>query len=662
MLVEAGAIALVVAFVASAYVAVASLAAGIYRVPELSVSARWGLYSIPLILALATAALVNAFVTNDFSVRYVAENSNLAMPQSYTWVALYAGNAGSLLFIAFVFSILATVAALTIRRSLPQTTPMAIGVMALVLTFFMGVIVFLANPLERLPITPPDGAGINPLLVHFGMFIHPPVQMSGLIAVAIPFSIAVGAMLAGRGGRDEWVDLGRIWGMISWLILTLGLLLGSWWAYTILGWGGYWAWDPVENSALMPWLAMTAFIHSIMVQRRQGMFRMWNMVIIIVAFTLAQMGMFINRGGPVPSVHSFAQSTMGWLFLMFMGITLLGSLAAFAWRMDTLRSRGRLQSMLSREAMFLLQNVLFLIVAAITLWGSIFPVIAGAASGDTLTVGEPYFNRTAGPVLLVIIALMGLGPLFPWRRATVRNLARTLAIPAAAGVITGAIVAALGVRQPVAALAIAVCAVAAASVLSEWVRGTRSRARKGELPWEAFGKLLASNRPRYGGYIVHLGILMLAIGATASSFYSIQRDVPLEPGERFAVGGYEITYRESERRLFPDREEQIARFDLTVNGNYEGVMEPTRTFYPTFRIGATRASIRSTPLEDFYVIPSEFSDDGGAVFRIHINPLVWWMWMSGPVMVLGALLALSPQRRPSPAQVRLPRGSQVSGA
>ncbi len=661
MLVDAGAIALAVAFVASAYVAVASLAAGLRRVPELAVSARRGLYSIPLVLGLATAALVHAFVTNDFSVRYVAENSNLAMPQSYTWVALYAGNAGSLLFIALVFSILAAVAALTIRRSLPQTTPMAIGVMALVLTFFLGVIVFLANPLERLPVTPPDGAGINPLLVHFGMFIHPPVQMTGLVAVAIPFSIAVGAMLAGRGGRDEWVDLGRIWGMISWLVLTLGLLLGSWWAYTILGWGGYWAWDPVENSALMPWLAMTAFIHSIMVQRRQGMFRMWNMVIIIVAFTLAQMGMFINRGGPVPSVHSFAQSTMGWLFLMFMGVTLVGSLAAFAWRMDTLRSRGRLQSLLSREAMFLLQNVLFLVVAAITLWGSIFPVIADA-SGDTVTVGEPYFNRTAGPVMLVIVGLMGLGPLFPWRRATARNLARALAAPAAAGLLAGVLAAALGMRQPVAALAIAVCAAAGAAVLSEWLRGTRSRMRRGEAPWTAFGRLLASNRPRYGGYIVHLGILMLAIGATASSFYGIQRDVALAPGESFALDEYSVTYIDSERRLFPDREERIARFELSIDGEPAGVMEPTRTFYPSFRIGATRASIRSTPVEDFYVIPSEFSDDGGAVFRVHISPLVWWMWLSGPVMAAGALFALTPQRRPSPAHVRLPRGSQAAGA
>ena len=662
MIVEAGNIALAVGFVLSGYVAIASIAAGLRRVPELAVSARHGLYSIPLILALSTAALVYAFVTNDFSVRYVAENSSLAMPQAYTWVALYAGNAGSLLFIALMFSILAALATLSIRRSLPHTTPMAIGIMALVLMFFLGIIVFLANPLERLPATPPDGAGINPLLVHFGMFIHPPVQMTGLVAVAIPFSIAMGAMLAGRGGRDEWVDLGRIWAMISWLILTLGLLLGSWWAYTILGWGGYWAWDPVENSALMPWLAMTAFIHSIMVQRRQGMFRMWNIVIVIVAFTLAQMGMFINRGGPVPSVHSFAQSTMGWLFLMFMGVTLLGSLAAFFWRMDSLRSRGRLQALLSREAMFLLQNVLFLMVAAVTLWGTIFPVLSEAFADNTVTVGEPFYNRTAGPILLGIIVLMGVGPLFPWRRATVQNLARSLAVPIAAGAVTGAVVAALGVRQPVAALAIALCGVAAAGILHEWLRGTRSRLRRGELVWVAFGRLLASNRPRYGGYIVHLGIIMLAIGAVGSSFYGIQRDVALSPGQSYSIDQYTITYISSDRRLFPDREEQMARFDLYVDDAFAGTMEPTRTFYPDLRIAATRASIVSTPLEDFYVIPSEIGGDGDAVFRLHVNPLVWWMWMAGPVMAVGAAFAMSPQRHRSPAASRVPRSEQAAGA
>ncbi len=364
---DIGSVSLVIALVVAAYAALGSLVGAWQRLPELVASARYGLFTVPLLLLVSAAALVYSFVAHDFSVRYVAEHSNLAMPSVYTWVAFYAGNEGSLLYLALAFSALSVLAVLSIRKRLPYTAPYATGVMALVLAFFLGVMVFLANPLARLPVALPDGQGINPLLVHFGMFIHPPAQMLGLVSVAIPFSIAMGALLARRGGRDEWADLGRVWGLVSWLILTLGLMLGSWWAYTILGWGGYWAWDPVENSALMPWLAMTAFVHSIMVQRRRGMFRMWNMVIIIVAFTLAELGMFINRGGPVPSVHSFAQSTMGWLFLFFMGFTLIGSLAVFLWRMDTLKSRESLDSMLSRESAFLTQNVLFLAVAFITL-------------------------------------------------------------------------------------------------------------------------------------------------------------------------------------------------------------------------------------------------------------------------------------------------------
>ena len=493
-MVDAGYLALPIAFVVAGYVAVASFLGAVYRVPELARSARLGLHTIPALLLFATAALIYAFFQHDFSVRYVAENSNLAMPRVYTWVAFYAGNAGSLLFLALVFSLLALIAVQTLRTRLPHTTPYATGVMALVLTFFLGVIVFLANPLDRLAIIPQDGQGINPLLVHFGMFIHPPVQMTGLMSVAIPFSIAMGALLAGRGGQDEWVDLGRVWGLISWLVLTCGLILGAWWAYTILGWGGYWAWDPVENSALMPWLAMTAFVHSVMVQKRRGMFRMWNMVIIILAFTLAQMGMFINRGGPVPSVHSFAQSTMGWLFLMFMGLTLLGSLAAFVWRMDTLKSRGRLESLISRESVFLAQNVLLLAVAFITLWGTIYPVFSEAFQGVTVTVGQPFFDRMNGPLLLALVFLMGVGPLLPWRRATTKNLVRALKFPLAAGLVTGIVLAAVGVRAPLAAFALSLCAVVAVGIFLEWARerapGTAKA--KGTPPlssscWQAIG-------------------------------------------------------------------------------------------------------------------------------------------------------------------------------
>jgi cytochrome c-type biogenesis protein CcmF len=660
-MIDAGQMALLIALLAAVYVVVASFLGAYRRIPELTVSGRYGLYSIPVLLFISTLALVYAFVRNDFTVRYVAENSNLAMPDAYTWVAFYAGNAGSLLFLTIVFSVLSTLAVLTIRKKLPYTAPYATGIMAVVLVFFLGIMVFLSNPLERLSVTPVDGQGINPLLVHFGMFIHPPMQMTGLIVVAIPFSIAMGALMSGRGGRDEWVDLGRMWGMISWLILTVGLLLGSWWAYTILGWGGYWAWDPVENSALLPWLAMTAFVHSIMVQKRRGMFRMWNMVLIIVAFTLAQMGMFINRGGPVPSVHSFAQSTMGWLFLGFMAFTLIGSLAAFAWRMSSLKSRENLDSMLSRESAFLAQNVLFLVVAFVTLWGTIFPVFSKAAQDVTLTVGAPFFNLINGPLLLGIVFLMGVGPLLPWRRATTRNLVRALKYPLAVAAATGAILYIVGFRQAPALVAMATFAMVTTGIVHEWIRGTRSRHSKGESYPVAFGRLLSGNRPRYGGYVVHLAIIMLAVGATASSFYSVQRDLVMSPGDTSTLGQYSFRYIGVNQTTYSDRQEDVAEFEVFAGDKYLGIMKPFRAIYPDFRIAATRGAIRSTPIEDFYIVPSEFNDDGTAVFRVLINPMVWWMWASGPILVLGVLLALSPQRQRSPSTVRLPTRTRPAG-
>ncbi|MYC07846.1 MAG: heme lyase CcmF/NrfE family subunit [Chloroflexi bacterium] len=661
-MVDAGQLALVIAMVVTAYAALASFVGAWQRIPDLTASARYGFYSVPMLLFVSTAALVYAFVTRDFSVRYVAENSNLAMSHIYTWVAFYAGNAGSLLYLALVLAVVSAIAVLTIRKRLPHTTPYALGVMALILAFFLAIMLFLANPLERLPVTPPDGQGINPLLVHFGMFIHPPLQMAGLVLVAVPFSIAMGALAARRGGRDEWVDLGRLWGMVSWLVLTLGLLLGSWWAYTILGWGGYWAWDPVENSALMPWLAMTAFVHSIMVQKRRGMFRMWNMALIITAFTMAQMGMFINRGGPVPSVHSFAQSTMGWLFLAFMAGTLLISIAVFMWRYDSLRSRARLESFVSRESSFLGQNILFLTVAFVTLWGTIFPVFSEAADDTVITVGRPFFDRVNGPILLVIIALMGIGPLLPWRRSTTQSLIRALRAPVVTALLVVVALLIVGVRQPFALLGFAAVGLAVGGIASEWYRGTRSRHRRGEAYPVAFLNLLSGNRPRYGGYIVHIGISMLAVGVVASSFFSAQRDIVMLPGDVQAFGDYTFKYVGAVHTVHTDRAESIAAFDVWKGERFSGRMEAFRAFYPTFSIASTKGAIRSTPIEDFYIVPSEFGADDQAVFRVLINPMVWWMWASGPVLALGILVGLWPSRRPEPAVVRVPSGAQAARA
>ncbi|HCE76929.1 MAG TPA: cytochrome C biogenesis protein [Dehalococcoidia bacterium] len=653
-MVELGQIALILSFMVAAYSTVVGFAGGMLNGRDLAASARWGFYSISPLLLLATSSLIYAFVTNDFSVKYVAENSNLAMPKAYAWVAFYSGNAGSLLYIAVAFSIMAGIATRIVNSKLPYTSPYALGVMSLVLLFFLAVILFLANPLDRHQIPLEDGQGMNPLLIHFGMFIHPPFQMLGLISVALPFSIAIGALLAGRGGRDEWVDQGRLWGMLSWLLLTTGLLLGAWWAYTILGWGGYWAWDPVENSALMPWLGMTAFVHSIMVQKRRGMFRMWNMVLIIVSFAMAQMGMFINRGGPVPSVHSFAESTMGWIFLAVMAATLFISLSIFIFRYDTLRSRSGLDSMISRESAFLAQNVLFLLIAFITLWGTIFPIFSEAVDDTTMTIGQPFFNKVNGPLMILLVLLMGIGPVLPWRKAGWTSVNKMLRAPfvVACGVLLLSLIS--GINQYWVLISFVVCSVPVTTVVQELVRGTRSRHSHGENWGLSFLSLLGANRPRYGGYIVHLSIVMLAIGITASSFYDVQKDVVMKPGDSEVLGKYTFTYIEVSEKSFPDRTEETAKFEVWSGDKYIGYMYPYRAVYPEFQIAATRGAIHSTIIEDFYLVPSEFMEDGQAVFRVLINPLVLWMWVSGPVLVLGTLVSISPNSRKHKKRVRLP--------
>ena len=495
---------------------------------------------------------------------------------------------------------------------------------------------------------------MNPLLIHFGMFIHPPFQMLGLISVALPFSIAIGALLAGRGGRDEWVDQGRLWGMVSWLLLTTGLLLGAWWAYTILGWGGYWAWDPVENSALMPWLAMTAFVHSIMVQKRRGMFRMWNMVLIIVAFAMAQMGMFINRGGAVPSVHSFAESAMGWIFLAVMAVTLFISLAIFIFRFDTLKSRSGLDSIISRESAFLAQNMLFLLIAFITLWGTIFPIFSEVVDDTTLTIGQPFFNKVNGPLMLLLVFLMGIGPVLPWRKAGWGSINRMLRLPLIVSFLVFLLSLISGIREYWVLISFAICSVPLTTVFQELIRGSRSRHSHGESWGLAFFSLIGANRPRYGGYIVHLSIIMLAIGITGSSFYDVQKDVVMKPGDSGVLGKYTFKYLEVSEKPYPDRVEETAKFEVWSGDKNIGYMHPYRAFYPEFQIAATRGAIHSTILEDFYLVPSEFKEDGQAVFRVLVNPLVSWMWAAGPVLILGTLISMSPNNRTQRKRLRLP--------
>ena len=652
---DLGAISLWIALALAAYSTVGSVAGKLRLSPALVESAQSAMYAAGLALMVATLSLVVAFISRDFEIAYVAAHSDLAMANKFTWVAFYAGNEGSLLYIATILSIMSAIAVWRAPEKFKDALPYTTAILMLTLTFFVAVMAVMANPFDKLPFVPLDGDGINPLLTHFGMFFHPPALMAGLIGITVPFAFAIGSLLAGKTG-DEWVDAGRVWGMVSWVLLAGGLLLGSWWAYTILGWGGFWFWDPVENAAFMPWLGITAFIHSIMVQKRRGMFRMWNIVLINVAFGLALYGMFMNRGGSVPSVHSFGASQLGWIFLLFLAIGVIVPFAIFIWRYPLLKSVQNLDSMLSREAAFLVNNMLLLAIAFVTLWGTVYPLLSRLTNDEEITVARPFYDQVNGPLMLGLVFLMGVGPLIPWRKAGMASLRRSLLPPVVGGLLTVGILAALGLHKDYALTAFGLATFVTTGILMEWFRGTSSRHRNsGENYVTAFLRLIAANRPRYGGYIVHLSVVMVTLGIVGTSFFGVQRDVVLSPGESTTINDYELVYLGTVEVPKSNRTEFTSTVQVFRDGELLDTIRTKRAFYPSFNMAATTAAIRSTPVEDLYVVPSENLADGSVGFRILVNPLIWWMWVAGPVMVLGTVIALWPQKIRAPAPARPPR-------
>ena len=559
---QLGTIAIWLGFAVSVYAAVASLIGVRAGIPELTISGRRAVYMSLLTAFVAACALIIAFITNDFSIEYVANNSNLVMGRGYTLVAFYAANEGSMLYITLVLALMSSISVLFAPRRFTAAMPYTVAILAVVVAFFFGTMATLANPFVTTEIVPPDGRGINPLLLHPGMYSHPPLIMAGLVGITIPFAFASGALISGEFG-DDWVDIARVFAITMWGILGVGMLLGAWWAYTILGWGGYWSWDPIEDVALMPWLVLTAFIHSIMVQRRRGMFRMWNIVLINIAFVLAQLGMSINRGGSVVSVHSFAESSLGLLFLSFMALSVVFAFAVFIWRYPRLRSERAIESFMSREASFLVNNFLLLVVTAITLWGVIYPVFSSLARDVDVSVAAPYFNRVNGPVLLLLVVVMGIGPLLPWRRTAARSLKRWLIPPSAAASVTLIAVFVLGVRELWALLGFAAIVFAAFAVFEEWWMGTRARIKNlGESPVVAWSRLIMGNRPRHGGYIVHIAVLSIGIGVIGTQFFDQRFDAAIGLGESLVLGDYRIEYVDREIDDRPDRFAQWAQVDV----------------------------------------------------------------------------------------------------
>ncbi len=643
---DVGFVALLLAMAAAAYAVVAAVVGAHRHFPELVVSARRALIAVTALVTLAIALLEAGFLTDHFVINYVATHSSHAQPLFYKITALWGGQEGSLLFWAWVLSLYALGVVLRKWHRNRELMPYVIAVMMGVELFFLGLMVFVANPFAKLDFVPADGTGLNPLLRHPGMSFHPPTLYLGFVGFTVPYAFAMAALITRRTNAD-WIRTTRRWTLMAWMFLSIGLLLGGWWAYETLGWGGYWGWDPVENSALMPWLTGTAFLHSVIIQERRGMLKVWNMVLIILTFGLTLLGTFLTRSGVISSVHSFTQSNLGPFFLGFIGLVLITSAGLLYDRLDALRSDNELDALVSRESGFLLNNLIFLGATFGTFWGTIFPMISEIVTGEKITVGPPYFNKVVIPIFWLLLLLMGVGPLLGWRRSSPRKLGSQLLRPFVASAAITAGLWMLGVHRPVALIGFGTCAFVALITLIEYAQGVLARRRTTGEPWpQALVTLVTRNRRRYGGYLVHLGTILLAVGVIGSSVYKIEVRTSIRQGESFQVGAYTLTFTGLSTERTPDRDTAIAHLKVSKDGKVVGALDPHRHFYFASQQPATIPAIDSTLARDLYVSFRSFDPQSGlATFEAFLNPLVAWVWIGGIVFIAGTLIAAWPDWR-----------------
>ncbi len=650
---DIGYIALFLAFVTSIYSAIAFIFGARRKQQGLAASAKNSLLAVFGLVSIAVAALVYALVTHDFQIEYVASYTSRDLSLTYLLSALWAGNDGSLLFWAWLLSLFATVVVLQKRDIGQKLVPYAASIIMVTQAFFLILLLFVSNPFHKLAFVPAEGMGLNPLLENPGMLFHPPTLLAGYVAFTIPFAFAMAALLTRRLG-DEWLITIRRWTLFAWLSLGIGNILGSWWAYVELGWGGYWMWDPVENASFLPWLVATAFLHSIMMQRRRGMLKVWNMILIILTFTLAILGTFLTRSGVLSSVHTFAESPLlGILFLAFIGITLFGSLGLLYYRSEELKSEAEMESLVSRESTFLLNNLLLVGAAFAIFLGTFFPLISEAVRGVKISVGPPFYNQVMVPIFLAVILLTGVCTLIGWRRASIKNLVRHFLLPLTVALILGIALFFLGIREVYALIAFPVFSFVFSTILYEWFRGTRARHRmRAENYLKAFWGLIITNRPRYGGYIVHIGIILLAIGVVGSSLYDVEKEVTIMPGESITIKNYTLIYENMDNYETESKTVVTTTLSVYNEGKLIGTLTPEKYFHRSYEQAVTEVAIRSTLLEDIYVILIGWEEDGTTAFKVLVNPLVSWIWIGGIVVVLGGLIAFWPERREPLAQTK----------
>lgn len=634
---------LALALAATLYAAVAFVVGTRRGYPRLvswadkSMVVAWGL------VTLAVAALVWALVTRQFQIKYVYDHTSTTLPLVYTLSALWAGQEGSLLLWLWLVSGFALV--LAQRGTGPAVLrPYALAVLAVTQALFASILVFEVNPFAQLPATPPDGFGLNPLLQNVGMAIHPPVIFVGYAAFTVPFALAVAALFTGQldGG---WLRGARPWNLFAWGALGAGILVGAWWAYMELGWGGYWSWDPVENSSLIPWLTGTAMLHSTMAEERRGMFRVWNVALATITFLLCVFATFVTRSGFIQSVHAFSRSRVGYYFLGFIAAWLVLVIGLVVARRRELASGHELRDLLSREAGLLLTNLLFVGMALAVLLGTLFPALTELVYGAQAAVGREFYVKAAGPLALATVVLIGVCPALAWGRTRTERLSRRLAVPGDVALLVAIGLVLGGVRQAFAVVSFSVCAFVATSIFIEFVREAAARWRSGENPVLAPGRVIGKSRRRYGSYLVHLSIVILLAAITGSSVYKTERMVALNRGEAITVGSYTLTYEGLQFETLPDKELARATLRVMQGGHQRVVLSPELNFHRNAKQQVSEVAVLSTLKEDLYVALVGWEPYGEQVaFQIMINPLVVWLWIGGGVMVAGAVIALCPKQ------------------
>ena len=594
-------------------------------------------------MVVAAAALLHALVSHDFSLEYVASYSSSTLPLNYTITAFWGGQKGSLLFWLLILTSITSVVLIQNRRKNRDLMPYVTAVLMTVSVFFLFLLVFVTPPFQRLAVPATEGRDLNPLLQNYWMQIHPPSLYTGYVGMSVPFAFAIAALATGKLG-DVWIRTTRRWTLFAWLFLSLGNLFGALWAYEVLGWGGYWAWDPVENAAFMPWLTGTAFLHSVMIQEKKNMLKVWNMVLIILTFSLTIFGTFLTRSGVISSVHSFTQSGLGPYFLGFLGIILSVSLALLFWRLPMLRSENELDSLLSRESAFLFNNLIFVGIAFAVFWGTMFPVISEAVRGVKITVGPPFFNRVNAPLGLFLLFLMGVGPVIAWRRATWRSLQRNFAVPVLVGLVGGAACFIGGIRNYWAIVSFSLIFFVTATIVAEFYRGMRARqAMVGETAGRALARLVAKNRRRYGGYIIHVAIVMIFLAITGTSAFKQEKQVTVNEGQTFDIGGYTLKYTGLEQHDTPHMSSLMAKMEVYDHGKKLETLKPEKRFYKKPQQPATEVAIRSTLGSDLYLVLGSYDEDTRMVTILaYLNPLISFLYWGGAVLVFGTLVVIWP--------------------